>query len=209
MCWCKHHACECLQVSVPGSWCKKLVPSKLEIGTYTTDTVKLIGSCMFYPAHPGSKCLLEVMFYVASNDGCVLVSCVTTLSLGLIQSQNRLEYLPPRASLITGSADHPKKTKSKISVHVSKKESEVSKCKGMVSKLITSKEQFLPIILMILMVLVAFLVPHTIFQWILVSHQNKPPVDQSLCILKKLSRWRLTRCYKWQFWNLWTKQLLG
>ena len=27
---------------------KKLAPSKLEIGTYTTDTVKIVGSCMFY-----------------------------------------------------------------------------------------------------------------------------------------------------------------
>ena len=75
--------------------------------------------------------------------GSVLLSCVTTLALGLMQPQNRLDYLPPRASLITSSADHPKETKSKISVQVSKKESEVSNCKGMVSKLMTSKEQIL------------------------------------------------------------------
>ena len=49
-----------------------------------------------------------------------------------------------RVSLITSIADHPKKTKSQISVHVSRKESEVStvsNCKGMVPKLITSKGQ--------------------------------------------------------------------
>ena len=120
--------------------CKKLVPSKLEIGTYTTDTFRLVGSCMFYLIHPDSKCLLEVAFYVASNNGSVLLSCVTTLALDLIQPRSRLDYLPPRASLITSSADHPKKTKSQINVHVSKQESEVSNCKGMVSKLITSKE---------------------------------------------------------------------
>ena len=69
--------------------------------------------------------------------------------------------------------------------------------------------KFLPIILMFLMVLDAVLVPHTIFRWILVSHQSKQPVNQFLFIQKKLSRRRLTRCYKWEFWSLWTKQLLG
>ena len=55
-----------------------------------------------------------------------------------------LDNLPPRVSLITSSADHPKKTKSKINVHSFKeRESEVSNHKDMVSKLITSKEQIL------------------------------------------------------------------
>ena len=58
-----------------------------------------------------------------------------------MQPCTRLNYLPPRASFITSSAYYPKKTKSQISVHVSRKESEVSNCKGMVFKLITSKEQ--------------------------------------------------------------------
>ena len=35
--------------------CKKLAPSKLKIGTYITDTVQLVGSCMFYLVHPDSK----------------------------------------------------------------------------------------------------------------------------------------------------------
>ena len=37
--------------------CKKLAPSKLEICTYTTNTVKLVGSCMFHLVHPDTKCL--------------------------------------------------------------------------------------------------------------------------------------------------------
>ena len=37
--------------------CKKLAPSKLEIGTYTTDTVQSVGSCMFHLVHPDTKCL--------------------------------------------------------------------------------------------------------------------------------------------------------
>ena len=41
---------------------KKLVPSNLEIGTYATDTVKIVGSCMFYLAHPDTKKLIDVTF---------------------------------------------------------------------------------------------------------------------------------------------------
>ena len=36
----------------------KLAPSSLEIGTYTTDTVKIVGSCMFYLVHPDTKKLM-------------------------------------------------------------------------------------------------------------------------------------------------------
>ena len=124
--------------------CKRLAPSKLEIGTYTTNTVKLVGSCVFYLIHPDNKCLQEVTFYVASNNGSVLLFCVTTLALGLIQPHTRLDYLPPRASLITISADHPKKNKSQVNMHVSRKESELSTVSnhiGMVPKLITGKDQ--------------------------------------------------------------------
>ena len=49
--------------------CKKLAPNKLEIGTYTTNTVKWVGSCVFYLVHPDTKCLQEVTCYVASNNG--------------------------------------------------------------------------------------------------------------------------------------------
>ena len=86
---------------------KKLPPSKLEIGTYTTDTVKIVGYCMFYLVHPDTKKLMDVTFFVAVNDSTMLLSCKTTLMLGLIQPRTRLDYLPPRASLITSSADHP------------------------------------------------------------------------------------------------------
>ena len=34
---------------------KKLSPSTLEIGTYTTNTVKIVGSCLFYLVHPDTK----------------------------------------------------------------------------------------------------------------------------------------------------------
>ena len=55
---------------------------------------------------------MDVTFFVAVNDGSVLLTCKTTLMLVLIQPRSRMDYLPPRASLITSSADHPKKCKS-------------------------------------------------------------------------------------------------
>ena len=88
---------------------QKLTPGNLQVGTYTTDSVKIVGSCKFHLVHLDTKRLLETTFYVAMNDGSVLLSCKTTLLLGLIQPRSRLDYLPPRASLITSSADHPKK----------------------------------------------------------------------------------------------------
>ena len=118
-----------------------LAPSALEIETYTTDTVKIIGSCVYYLVHLGTKKLHEVTFFVAINDGNVLLSCTTTLVLGLIQSYTRLHYLPPRTSLITSSVDHPKKTKSQVTVHSSRKESAVSIQQCVVPRLVTSKEQ--------------------------------------------------------------------
>ena len=101
---------------------KKLAPSTLEIGTYTRDTVKIAGSCVFYLVNPDTKKLHEVTIFVAVNDGSVLLLCTTTLALGLIQQCTRLNYLPPRASLITSSVDYPKKTKSRMSVYSSRKE---------------------------------------------------------------------------------------
>ena len=46
---------------------KKLTPSQLKIGTYTTDTVKILGSCTINLLHPDSKKLKGAVFYIASN----------------------------------------------------------------------------------------------------------------------------------------------
>ena len=90
---------------------EKLVPSKLQIGIYTNDTVKIMGTCKLYLVHLDTKKLIETTFCVANNDGSMLLSCNSTLALELIQPRSRLDYLPPRASLITSMQDHPKKTK--------------------------------------------------------------------------------------------------
>ena len=85
---------------------KKRALSTMEIGTYTTDTVKFVGSSIFYLVHLDTRRLQEVTFFVAENDGSVLLSCTTTFVLGLIAPTTRLDYLQPRASLITSSVDH-------------------------------------------------------------------------------------------------------
>ena len=75
---------------------KKLAPCKLKIGTYTMYTIKIIGTTTIYLLHPdSSKKLVETTFYIASNEGSDLLSCNTLLTLGLIQSRPRLDYLLP------------------------------------------------------------------------------------------------------------------
>ena len=111
---------------------EKLTPNKLQIGTYTNDTVKIVGTCKLYLVHPDTKILAETIFYVATNDGSVLLSCKSTLALDLIQPRSRLDYLPPRASLITSTQDHPRKTKQVLApaqIHRSKQLSTQSKTK--------------------------------------------------------------------------------
>ena len=110
--------------------------------------MNIVGSCLFYLVHLDTKKLQEVTFYVAKYDGSVLLSCTTTLVLGLIQPHTNLDYLPPRASLITSSLDHPKKIK-RVSVHISRKEVStesnsqavtVPDAKQLIPKLVARKE---------------------------------------------------------------------
>ena len=107
---------------------------------------------MFYLEHADTKKLMDVTFFVAANDGSMLSSCKTTLMLGLIQPRTRRDYLPPRASIITSSADHPKKTKStlcvqkqEVSAQTSTQEvaTQMPKHKYAVPNLVTSKDQIL------------------------------------------------------------------
>ena len=98
---------------------KKLYPCNMKIGTYTKDAVKTVGSCKFYLVHPDTKKLQEMTFFVAKNDGSVLISCTTTFGPGFIQLRTKLDYIPPRASLITSTVDHPEKTRCQVAVHSS------------------------------------------------------------------------------------------
>ena len=89
---------------------KKLTPSNMEIETYTTEVVKIIGMCHFYLVHPESKRLSKVMFFVAKENGSILLSCRTTMELGLIKPWACLDYLPPKARLLTSTCDQLSKT---------------------------------------------------------------------------------------------------
>ena len=97
---------------------KKLTPSTLEIETYTNDIVNIIGSCQFYLLHPEKKRLIKVIFFIAKENGSVLLSCRMTMAFGLIKPHPQLDYLPPRSSLLTSTCDHPNTTKlQKPNVH--------------------------------------------------------------------------------------------
>ena len=54
-----------------------------------------------------------------------------------------MDYLPPRPSLITSSADHPKKTKAVLNVQKQEVAAQTPAARKEVPKLITSKEMTL------------------------------------------------------------------
>ena len=64
---------------------RKLTLSSMEIETYMNDVVKIIGTCQFYLVHPESKWLMKVIFFIAKENGSVLLSCRTTMELALIK----------------------------------------------------------------------------------------------------------------------------
>ena len=90
---------------------QQLAPNDISLGVYTDHQVDILGKCNFFMIHPDTKKPHAVTFYVASNEGSVLLSCTTLLALELIQTRPQLDYLPPRAKLITSAADHPAMTK--------------------------------------------------------------------------------------------------
>ena len=82
----------------------------------------------------------------------MLLSCNSTLDLDLIQPSSKLDYLLPRASLITNTQDHPKKTRqahlhehrSQQVAAQSKHQAETNQSKQQQSsKLITSKDHIM------------------------------------------------------------------
>ena len=137
--------------------CEKLVPSsKLEIDTYITDKIKVIGSCILFAVHPDTQCLQEVTLYVTSQEGSVVLSCATTLTLNLIQPHTSLNHSSQRSQpYFPVIADHPMKNESQLNVHVLSRKSEVftestyksmrpmlNASKNQISTMCSNKEQF-------------------------------------------------------------------
>ena len=52
---------------------------------------------------------VKVDFYIAKEEGSVLLSWETVFQLQRLDVKSRLEYLPPRAMLISSAVDYPKK----------------------------------------------------------------------------------------------------
>ena len=115
---------------------KQLAPNDISLGVYTDHQVHILGKCNFYMLHPDTKKPHAVMFYVASTEGSVLLSCTTLLTLDLIQTRPRLDYLPPRAKLIISAADHPDITKK--TAHQAKATVKPRKCLPM--NIVTKKK---------------------------------------------------------------------
>ena len=52
---------------------------------------------------------VKVDFYIIKDENGVVLSCGTVLQLHFPDLKPRLEYLPPRVTLISGATDYPKK----------------------------------------------------------------------------------------------------
>ena len=63
----------------------------------------------FYMLNKGTKQLVKVDFYILKEEGSVLLSEETVFQLQHLNVKPWLEYLPPRAMLISSAADYPKK----------------------------------------------------------------------------------------------------
>ena len=84
--------------------CAKIAPSDLQLGAYTNKKVKILGSCNLYIIHPDTRYIAEVTFFVASNEGSILISCANSLALNLIKPHHRLDHLPPEGNVISSNA---------------------------------------------------------------------------------------------------------
>ena len=107
--------------------CIYLAPSDLQLGTYTNNKVMLIGASELYVVHPSTKSIEAVTFFVACNEGSVLISCTTTLALGFIKPHASLDHLPSGTNIMSSSADQTINNKSQLNVHILLEKSNKSK----------------------------------------------------------------------------------
>ena len=85
----------------------KLAKNDIDLTVYMRPSVSLIGKCSFYMLSKGTKQPVKVDFYIAKEIP--LLSWETVFQLQLLDGKPQLEYLPPRATLISSAADYPKK----------------------------------------------------------------------------------------------------
>ena len=84
---------------------RHIMPSDIKLGVWGDDQIALLGKCNIYLLHLGTKKPVQVTFYVTDKSGSTLLSCATSLKLGLIKLHPRLGVPPPRAKIITSQAN--------------------------------------------------------------------------------------------------------
>ena len=93
--------------------CVLLVSSSKDgISMYTTEKINVLGSCDLFVVHPETKCFKKITFQVVNHEGIVIISCVTSLKLGLIQLHSVFnESVPDCGRLLYSDTDHQNKCK--------------------------------------------------------------------------------------------------
>ena len=137
--------CSVYQLLFKDPDCMKLALSDLQLGTYTNNKVKLIGACELYVLHSSTKYIEAVTFFMAFNEGSVLISCTTSLALGLIHPHASLDHLPPGSNIISSSANQPINDKSQLKVHMLMEKSKTSKLNTSakkISAMCSNQEQY-------------------------------------------------------------------
>ena len=86
-----------------------LAKNDIDLTVYTRHSVDLIGKCTFYMLSKATKQPIKVEFYIAKEEGSVLLLWQTIFQLQLLDVKPRLKYLPLRLMLISSAADHPKR----------------------------------------------------------------------------------------------------
>ena len=112
--------------------------------TYTNKKVKIIGSCNLYVIHPDTWCIEEIPFFVASNEGSILISCAISLALGLIKPHEKLNHPPleRNRNSIHSSADKvKKKDKSQLKVHMLVQKNKIKPSTEKISNVCSRDEQ--------------------------------------------------------------------
>ena len=94
--------------------------------TYTTEKIKIVRSCKMFVVHPDTKLLQEVTFHVTSHEGSVIVSCATSIELGLIHPHTNLGEVPEEGSLIYSIADMPRNKSCQAESNMCSKKPEIS-----------------------------------------------------------------------------------
>ena len=102
------------KVSYKDPDCVKLLPSsKNGISMDTTEKMQELGYCDLFIVHQDTKCVKKITFQVVNHEGSAIISCATSLELGLIQLHSVInQSVPDCGTLLFSSADHPNKYKN-------------------------------------------------------------------------------------------------